>query len=66
MCGGMLLIEEIALFLMMETPKMDPEILKLIAQLPLLSLLALIALGAIILAVYAIHAVRGSSRGPKE
>lgn len=45
---------------------MDPETLKFLAQIPLMSLLALIALGAIILAVYAIHVVRGSTRGPKE
>ena len=39
---------------------MDPETLKLIAQIPLLSLLALIALGAIILAVYTHFATMAS------
>lgn len=45
---------------------MDPETLKLLAQIPLMSLLALIALGAIVLAVYAIYTARGEGRGPRE
>lgn len=45
---------------------MNPESLKTLAEIPLLSLLALIALGAIVLAGYAIHAVVVSTRGPKK